>query len=112
MYNGARIGHKWTGSVHGLLWRVGHPSAYLPGGKAGGAHQVTAGLNLHVLVVLRTDLTQLEGGAHLAVQLVLLLLGEKGALTHTVKKPALPVYGACLNSPFCDLLQFDLIRFW
>ena len=34
---------------------------------------MTAGLDLHVLVVLRTDLTQLEGGAHLTVQLILLL---------------------------------------
>ena len=61
----------------------GHPSAYLPGSEAGGAHQMTAGLDLHVLVVLRADLTQLEGGAHLAVQLVLLLLGERGHL-HTL----------------------------
>ena len=55
---------------------------YLPGGEAGGAHEVSAWLYLHVLVVLRTDLTQLEGGAHLTVELVLFLrVGD----THTHK---------------------------
>lgn len=34
---------------------------------------MTTGLNLHILVVLSTDLTQLESGAHLTVQLILLL---------------------------------------
>ena len=34
---------------------------------------MSARLYLHVLVVLRTDLTQLEGGAHLTVELVLFL---------------------------------------
>lgn len=38
---------------------------------------MTTGLNLHILVILCTDLTQLESGAHLAVQLILLLWGEK-----------------------------------
>lgn len=37
---------------------------------------MAAGLDLHVLVVLGADLTQLESGAHLAVQLILLLAGE------------------------------------
>ena len=52
-------------------WALG--SSYLPGGEAGGAHEVAARLDLHVLVVLGAVLTQLEGGAHLAVELVLLL---------------------------------------
>ena len=59
-------------------------NAYLPGGEAGGAHEVSARLYLHVLVVLRTDLTQLEGGAHLTVELVLLLGG--GAMGETYTK--------------------------
>ena len=46
---------------------------YLPLVEAGGTQEVAAGLNLDVLVVLRTDLTQLERGAHLTVQLILLL---------------------------------------
>lgn len=37
---------------------------------------MTAGLNLHILVVLGADLTQLESGAHLTVQLILLLRGK------------------------------------
>lgn len=49
---------------------------YLPGSQTRGAHQVSAGLNLHIFVVLCADLTELEGGAHLAVELVLLLHGE------------------------------------
>ena len=51
--------------------------SYLPGRETGGAHEVTAGLNLHILVILSTDLTQLESGAHLTVQLILLLRGKK-----------------------------------
>jgi len=35
----------------------------LPGGEAGRAQQVPAGLNPDVFVVLRTDLAQLEGAA-------------------------------------------------
>ena len=45
----------------------------LPGSEAGGAHEVAAWLNLHVFVVFCADLAQLKGGAHLAVELVLLL---------------------------------------
>ena len=37
------------------------------------ADEVAARLQTHVLVVLGTDLAHLEGGAHLAVDLVLLL---------------------------------------
>ena len=51
--------------------------SHLPGGQTGRAHQVPAGLDLHVLVVLCTDLTKLERGAHLTVQLVLLLQGQR-----------------------------------
>jgi len=46
---------------------------YLPGREAGRAEQVTARLDAHVLVVFGADLAQLEGGAHFAVELVLLL---------------------------------------
>lgn len=47
--------------------------AHLPGCETGGAHQVPTRFNLHVLVVLSTDFTQLERGAHLTVQLILFL---------------------------------------
>lgn len=58
------------------LWAApGGP--HLPGSQTGSAHQVSARLDLHVLVVLRTDLTELEGGAHLTVQLVLFLQGQQ-----------------------------------
>lgn len=46
---------------------------FLPGCETGGAHQVPTRFNLHILVVLSTDFTQLEGGAHLTVQLILFL---------------------------------------
>lgn len=49
---------------------------YLPGCEAQSAHEVTAGFNLDVFVVLGADFTKLEGGAHFAVQLVLLLLSH------------------------------------
>ena len=48
-------------------------NSYLPGGEAVCAEQVAAGLYPDVLAVLGADLAQLERGAHLAVQLVLLL---------------------------------------
>lgn len=51
---------------------------HLPGCQTGRAHQVPAGLDLHVFVVLSADLAELESGAHLAVQLVLLLQGAEG----------------------------------
>lgn len=54
-----------------------HPLLYLPGSETGSAHEMTTGLNLHILVVLGTDLTKLESGAHLTVQLILFLRGEK-----------------------------------
>lgn len=44
---------------------------HLPTLQTGGAEKVTARLELDVLVVLGADLAQLEGGAHLAVDLVL-----------------------------------------
>lgn len=47
--------------------------AHLPGCETGGAHQVPTRFNLHVLVILSTDFTQLERGAHLTVQLILFL---------------------------------------
>lgn len=46
---------------------------YLPGCETGSAHEVAAGLDLHILVILSTDLTQLESRAHLTVELILLL---------------------------------------
>lgn len=58
---------------HKPLWI--HPLLYLPGSETGGAHEMTTGLNLHILVVLSTDLTKLESGAHLTVQLILFLQG-------------------------------------
>lgn len=55
-----------------------YPTApHLPGGQTGRAHQVSAGLDLHILVVLRADLTKLERGTHLTVELVLLLCGGR-----------------------------------
>lgn len=53
---------------------------YLPGCKTGSAHKVTAGFDLDVFVVLSTDLTKLEGGAHFTVQLILLLFGQSKLL--------------------------------
>lgn len=52
---------------------------YLPRRQTGSAHQVPAGLDLHVFVILGTDLAQLEGRSHLAVQLVLFLRAEEEA---------------------------------
>lgn len=49
---------------------------YLPGREARRAHEVAARFDLDVFVVLGADFTELEGGAHLAVQLVLLLLSQ------------------------------------
>ena len=45
----------------------------LPGCETGSAEEVPAWLYPDVFGVLRTDLAELEGGAHLAVELVLLL---------------------------------------
>lgn len=67
---------------------------------------MTAGLNLHILVVLCTDLTQLESGAHLTVQLILLLGGGNettmslqclSAVTSygTLTPPEIIMKGAC-----------------
>ena len=46
---------------------------HLPVDEALGAEQMPARLNLDILVVLGTDLAELEGGAHLTVELVLFL---------------------------------------
>ena len=46
---------------------------HLPLSETGRAQEVSTGLQTDVLVILGADLAQLEGGAHLAVQLVLLL---------------------------------------
>ena len=51
---------------------------HLPGSQTGGAHQVPAGLDLHILIILCAYLTKLESGAHFTVQLILLLQGEGG----------------------------------
>jgi len=45
----------------------------LPGREARCTQQVSTRLNANVLIVLGTDLTQLERRAHLTVELVLLL---------------------------------------
>lgn len=50
---------------------------YLPGCETGRTHEVTAGFNLNIFVILCTDLTQLEGGAHFTVELILLLFKQK-----------------------------------
>ena len=46
---------------------------YLPGSQTHGAQQVSTRLNFNVFVIFSTDFTELEGGAHLAVELILLL---------------------------------------
>lgn len=43
---------------------------------------MSAGLDFHVLVVLCTDLTKLESGAHLTIQLILLLQGGRRKRRH------------------------------
>ena len=48
-------------------------SYYLPRREAWRTEKMSAGLDPHVLVVLGADLAELEGGAHLTVELVLLL---------------------------------------
>lgn len=53
---------------------------YLPGRQTGSAHEVTAGFDLDVFVVLGADLTKLEGGAHFTVQLILLLFRQSKLL--------------------------------
>lgn len=45
----------------------GGEDPYLPGCETGRAHEVSTGLNFHILVVFSADFTQLEGGAHLTV---------------------------------------------
>lgn len=55
--------------------RLGSRLSYLPGRETGSAHQMAAGLDLHILVVLSADLAQLERGAHLTIELILLLGG-------------------------------------
>jgi len=47
--------------------------ADLPGSKTRRTEQVSARLNADIFIILGADLAQLERGAHLTVQLVLLL---------------------------------------
>ena len=49
------------------------PLTHLPRLKTRRAEQMAAGLDPHIFVVFGADLAELEGGAHLAVELVLLL---------------------------------------
>jgi len=65
------IQHQTELSVTIILSRVGLPD--LPVNKAERAHQVSTRLQLDVLVILSTDLTQLERRTHLTVQFILLL---------------------------------------
>ena len=58
-------------SVTIILSRVGLTN--LPVNEAERAHQVSTRLQLDVLVILSTDLTQLERRTHLTVQFILLL---------------------------------------
>lgn len=51
---------------------------YLPRCETGSAHQVSAWLDLHVLIVLGTNFAQLKCRAHFTVQLVLLLWRKSG----------------------------------
>lgn len=43
------------------------PGLYLPCCKARGAHQMPTGLNLDIFVVLSTNFTKLESGAHFTI---------------------------------------------
>ncbi len=56
-----------------MYTKNGYPKSYLPGVETGRAEQVAARLNANVLVIFGANFAQLKGGAHLAVQLVLLL---------------------------------------
>lgn len=51
---------------------------YLPRRETGSAHQVAAWLDLHVFIILCANFAQLKSGAHLTVQLVLLLRRKRG----------------------------------
>lgn len=48
---------------------------------------MATGLDLHILVVLSADLAQLESGAHLTVQLILLLAGETNETAMSSQAP-------------------------
>lgn len=54
---------------------------YLPGRETGSTHEVTTGFDLHVFVILGADLAELEGGAHLTVELILLLVTQTTVLS-------------------------------
>lgn len=55
-----------------VLFLIGNGDYHLPSCETGRAEQVPARFDPHVLVVFRAYLAQLEGAAHLAVELVLL----------------------------------------
>lgn len=57
---------------------------------------MAAGLDLHVLVVLGTDLAQLESGAHLTVELILLLAGEANETAMSSQAPNTPSHHLAL----------------
>lgn len=53
--------------------RTSLPASLLPLLQAEVAHQVTTGLQAYIFVVFSADFAELKCGAHLAVQLILLL---------------------------------------
>lgn len=57
--------------------KVGWSQTHLPGGQAATTKQVPARLDLHILVALGADLTELERGVHGPVQPQLLLAGTE-----------------------------------
>lgn len=64
-----KVGGEWAGRQGG--------QTHLPGGQTAATEQVPTGLDFHILVALRADLTELERGVHGPVELQLLLAGEK-----------------------------------
>lgn len=48
--------------------------AYLPGRETQCTHQMSAGFDFDIFVILGADLAKLESGSHFTVQLILLLL--------------------------------------
>ena len=71
------IGRKgWGDRVE--VGKAGRGHTHQPGSQAAATEQVPAGLYLHVLVALGTDLAELKRRVHGPVELQLLLPGEKG----------------------------------
>lgn len=82
---------------------------YLPRGKARGAHQMSTRLNLDVFVILCTDLTELESGAHFTIQFILFLeYREKGPML-TVFEHEVLLTSNFLN--YNELLQFPPLEY-